>query len=308
MFPYPNISTISLFGVQVSVFVLLVLVGIAAGIMFVSHRARRLGISFDEQWGATAYGLYMGFICAHLTTLVFYEPHKLENHGPLILLHIWHGLSSIGGFVGGVAGLAVYYRRPGRSVLTQAFLLVAPLLAACVTIVSRPGGKIALAASVAAIFWYYRRSRMPWLRQVEIGFQGLIIAWIFGRAACTLIYDHPGAPTDFLLGFAYLDGVVRHNLGFYEAIYTTVVLLPAMFMLQHRGVRDGMIMVVLALLYSPARFLADFLRATDLPLSEPRLMGLTPGQYGSVVLFIAALVLLRWIRHRPTEVAADQVT
>lgn len=307
MFPYPDINFIFIGGVRVSVFVLLVMLGIGVGLVYLSRRARASGYSFNEQWGATAYGLYAGFALAHLTTLVFYEPHKLETHGPLLLLHFWHGLSSIGGFVGAVAGLAVYYRRPGKPALIQVALLVAPFAASCLTLASRFGGKVALAVSVAAIFWYYRSPRVPWLRRLELAFQGVTVAWVFGRAACTLIFDHPGSPTDFVLGFVYMDGVVRHNLGFYEALYTALVLLPVMLVMDHRGVRDGMILATLALLYGPARFLSGFLRATDLTHAEPRLLGLTPGQYGAALMTVVALGLLGWIRRQPAPHAKQRL-
>jgi phosphatidylglycerol:prolipoprotein diacylglycerol transferase len=47
--------------------------------------------------------------------------------------------------------------------------------------------------------------------------------WILGRAGCFVAYDHPGRATTFVLGQAYKDGVVRHNLGLDEAIYTVLI-------------------------------------------------------------------------------------
>lgn len=44
-------------------------------------------------------------------------------------------------------------------------------------------------------------------------------AWFLGRVGCSLAYDHPGTPTSSFLGEAYVDGIVRHNLGLEEALY-----------------------------------------------------------------------------------------
>jgi len=46
-----------------------------------------------------------------------------------------------------------------------------------------------------------------------------------GRTGCFLAYDHPGSETSIVLAQRYSDGVVRHNLGLDEALYTLPVAL-----------------------------------------------------------------------------------
>jgi phosphatidylglycerol:prolipoprotein diacylglycerol transferase len=111
--------------------------------------------------------------------------------------------------------------------------------------------------------------------------------------------DHPGGYTDFFLGFQTHDGV-RHNLGFYELIYTVVVLIPAMWVWGKPDATPGRITALLALLYAPARFGLDFLRSTDQVRSDPRYFGLTFGHYSS--LFFMAIGL--WMLWRQREDAA----
>ena len=60
-------------------------------------------------------------------------------------------------------------------------------------------------------------------------------------------------------------------------------------------------------------FESDFLRATDLEQSDARYYGLTPGHYGSIVLFIVGLVVMLWVYKSkepsvPWEISADRPT
>ena len=51
------------------------------------------------------------------------------------------------------------------------------------------------------------------------------------------------------------------------------------------------------LLYAPVRFGLDFLRNTDLEgRADARWLGLTPAQYGMILMFIAGVVLVPKLR------------
>jgi phosphatidylglycerol:prolipoprotein diacylglycerol transferase len=119
--------------------------------------------------------------------------------------------------------------------------------------------------------------------------------WIFGRAGCFVAYDHPGLATTFVLGQAYKDRVVRHNLGLDEAIYT-VLIAVLFFVLGRRPRLPGFFLAALMILYAPFRFGADFLRIIDV-----RYFGLTPGQYGCVALLLAGAAILVFGRRSETR-------
>lgn len=123
-------------------------------------------------------------------------------------------------------------------------------------------------------------------------------AWMFGRLGCFVAYDHPGRPTSFFLGQVYKDGLVRHNLGLEEALYTMVI--AAIFYVLGRKPRhDHFFMSLFLILYAPFRFLVDFLRTVDV-----RYLGLTPGQYGCIALVVIGLVLVRQRPVTPTPAPA----
>jgi phosphatidylglycerol---prolipoprotein diacylglyceryl transferase len=114
------------------------------------------------------------------------------------------------------------------------------------------------------------------------------VGWMFGRMGCTVAYDHPGVQTSFFLGQRYSDHVVRHNLGLYEAIYTVAIVVLFQVLSRRKSRLPGFYLGLLPLVYAPVRFALDFLRIED-----ARYFGLTPGQYGSVALVAAGLLVFR---------------
>src|SRR5262245_38006494 len=154
-----------------------------------------------------------------------------------------------------------------------------------------------LAGALLGLGLYYGWSRRPWLLAADLLAQGLVIGWVFGRLGCTLVHDHIGRPSEFLLAVRFPGGP-RHDLGLYELLYTVVVLVPAVVVLNRRPRPPGTSVAVLALLYAPVRFLLDFLRQTDLPGADVRFLGLTVAQYGCIVLAGIGIGLLVRIRRR----------
>lgn len=124
--------------------------------------------------------------------------------------------------------------------------------------------------------------------------------WLFGRAGCFLAFDHVGAPTDFFLGELYRDGVVRHNLGLEEALFT-LPLIVLMVILGRKPRPAGSLVGALAVAYAPGRFLLDFLRVDD-----DRHLGLLVSQYASIVLFLFGLWMLWTCYRRGHEVAPSE--
>ena len=123
-----------------------------------------------------------------------------------------------------------------------------------------------------------RRRGAPPLPYLEALLFGLVPGWVIARLGCTIAFDHPGRVTTFFLGMADAGGVVRHNLGFYEALWTLVI---ALVLYALRGYRPfpAFPFALVFLLYAPVRFAFDTLRIDDRTY-----FGLTPGQYFSVIL------------------------
>lgn len=133
---------------------------------------------------------------------------------------------------------------------------------------------------------YFRWKKVPVIKYGEVLIFGLVPGWIIGRLGCTIVFDHPGRPTDFFLGMADPSGIVRHNLGMYE-MFLAIFLTITLYSIRDKRPFDGFHVAVVMLAYAPIRFLLDTLRVAD-----KTYLGLTPGQYFSVMLMVMALI---WI-------------
>lgn len=252
----PDIKTVELITigpVHLTPFGPLVAIGILAGRAFTLHRAQQAGIDRDEMDDVILYTLLAAFFFAHLVEAVFYHPEQIARQGPVYLLKFWKGISSFGGFFGGIFGFLFYvYKKKVRSPL---------LYAECIL-------------------------------------QGLVLGWIFGRLGCTVIFDHPGEFSNFFLAFQQPEGA-RHNLGFYEFLFTLLILFPATLMLHHLKARPGTYSAAILILYTPVRFFLDFLRVGADRGGDVRYLSLTPGQYGSIILFMLGIFIAIKLMNTP---------
>ena len=219
-----------------------------------------------------------GFVVAHFYSVLAYFPREAMRD-PLLLLKFWEDISSFGGFAGGLLGLWLFFRFKARDVDAA--------------------------------------TRLRYLDVIAYVFP---FAWAIGRIACTVAHDHPGTVTTFPLGIrlvspeaqAYIASFYReagrlaelpppavlakmafHDLGWYEFLYMSCLMIPAFLALDRKPRPPGFFLIAFLLLYVPARFFLDFLR-----IGDARYFGLTPGQYAGVPIFLAAVILLVRIARR----------
>lgn len=145
-----------------------------------------------------------------------------------------------------------------------------------------------LGAFIGLALWFRKNKKSDWLPFMDSIVEGLVVGWIFGRAACTAVHDHPGKLTDFFLGIHYPDGV-RHDLGLYEMLFTLLILLPVTLGMHRLKPPAGSYLAVVSVLYAPLRFFLDFLRKEDGTKSDMRYLGLTPAQYATLALLLAGI-------------------
>jgi phosphatidylglycerol:prolipoprotein diacylglycerol transferase len=109
MIPYLNIPPLVLGPISIHPFGVLAVVAILVGSWVTLHHARRLGVDEQVIRSALFWILVGGFIGAHLIAVLAYEPEKVAKD-PLLLLKVWKGLSSTGGFLGALVGLLLFAR------------------------------------------------------------------------------------------------------------------------------------------------------------------------------------------------------
>lgn len=239
MMPYIGATVVKLGPIPIQVWGFFVAGGIVAGTWLSARFARRQQLDPDMIWRGASWIVIAAFVGARILHVMAYEPAYYWQH-PLESLMFWHGgFSVMGGFLGAIAGFALFVR---------AYTL-------------------------------------DWIRYSDAFIYGLPLGLGCGRIGCYLIHDHPGTATDFFLGVRHPDGQTRHELGLYDALQ--VFPLAVVYAFLARRQRPPLYFARLFLVwYGIARFLLDFLRLVD-----TKYAGLTPGQYGGLLMVAAGIML-----------------
>ena len=176
------------------------------------------------------------------------------------------------------ASLGLYYPERLPTILAQQPLQLLAIGAS----MSSYGG---LGGGALGALLYGRRHRLSLRAYGDALTVGWLAGWFFGRLGCALTHDHPGLATDFVLAVQFPDGP-RHDLGWYEWLYT-ICLNLLVLAIWRRPLPAGTLMGLVSSGYGAGRFGLDFLRVGD-----ARYSGLTPAQYGSIVLLLVGMWVL----------------
>ncbi|MBN2797780.1 MAG: prolipoprotein diacylglyceryl transferase [Deltaproteobacteria bacterium] len=246
----------------------LVAIGFVVALELARHRGLRMGIDPRDVVDGAVFIAVSAFFMAHVVTVLAYHPERLAEDGIWSLLKVWEGFSSYGGFLGAILATVIFFR------------------------------------------WIRPR---PFWRFADLIAFGFPFGWLFGRMGCSVVHDHVGKKTDFFLAMDFDHGLfgagdpapwadgVRHELGMYEAMFMVPVA-AAFWLLGRKDRPPGFFAGLFAVVYAPVRFGLDELRNTDLAWADARYYGLTPGQYGSLLLFLAGAAVLAtrdWRGFRP---------
>jgi phosphatidylglycerol---prolipoprotein diacylglyceryl transferase len=203
-----------------------------------------------------------GFLGAHVLNAIFYEPSRLKED-PLLLIKVWEGISSYGGFIGGFAGFLYFYRKiPGLNALRWSdmslFALVPGFMfgrIGCATVHDHMG--------IATTF--------PLAVDVPVTLQ----SDLFGRAIAEgTRFGPPG---------------LHHDLGLYEVPLVFAIWIFVLLIARIKDRKDGAITAFVAVAYAVPRFFLEFLRREE---SDPRYFGFTPAQYFSMITLLAAALII----------------
>ncbi|HWL87593.1 MAG TPA: prolipoprotein diacylglyceryl transferase family protein [Polyangiaceae bacterium] len=297
MLPYIHVSDIQLGPIPLHPFGLLVATGVLIGTALSMWRARQRGLDIDRLNSFITWMLVAGFMGGHMLDEIFYHPTEIARFDnghfewvrPWSLFLLWEGLSSFGGFIGGLIGVLLW----------KYYLLEPKVNLGPVTLV-----------------WFKRRSEaQPVLPFCDLILSVFPVAWIFGRSGCSVVHDHPGAraPADafFAVGYPFPDANMhprvdqfiklihgtfpRYDLGLLELMFT-VFLAAAFALTWRRKLPTGTYVVATAFAYAPVRFGMDYLRLADERGADPRYGGLTPAQWACIGLFTFGVLLLLRVR------------
>jgi phosphatidylglycerol:prolipoprotein diacylglycerol transferase len=109
--PYVEHPVLSIGSYQLQAFRMLALLAIVVEYAIVVKRAPRHGFTSEQASSLIAWATVLGLVSAHVFDVLAYYPERLRAD-PLELFRVWGSLSSWGGMVGGIGGLAfVAWRR-----------------------------------------------------------------------------------------------------------------------------------------------------------------------------------------------------
>lgn len=267
MFPYIHIPVYHLGPIDLDPWGLLVISGFVLGLEIARARGLAKGLDVRDIVDGVTVTVLSGFVFGHLVHVLAYHPEMIDQQGFAAIYRIWAGFSSFGGFLGAVIGSVLFYK--------------------------------------------VIRKRDYWAH-ADVVMYAFPFAWIFGRGGCALVHDHIGRPTDFFLAVNFdnmMPGMgVRHDLGLYECFYSMFIS-AVFFALRKKQWPAGAFLALWCFLYAPVRFCLDFLRRVDqipgVPLSpDVRWVGLTPAQWGCLVMLGAGTAILLRVRGQMARAAA----
>jgi phosphatidylglycerol:prolipoprotein diacylglycerol transferase len=248
--PYFDVPTLG----PLQPFGMIVAVGVLVGAWVMRVYAEKRGVDDDDLRGLTGWITVTGFIGAHVFDVLVYNQAELEKD-PLILLKLWQGISSYGGFIGGTLGYLFFcwWKR------------------------------------LIPLFWS-DTGLLGLLVAFSIGRIGCTIVHDHVGTATTFFlgFDYPREALHdrgILDEFASNAPVIRAwNLGLMELLYlipVNILVLWVAFKGKPRPI--GFLTVIIGGLYAPVRFVLEFARHTK---TDPLYFGLTFAQWCSIFVFV----------------------
>lgn len=248
--PYFQSPVVELpFGQKIDLFGVLSAAGVMLGAYLGAKAAKKYAPGNDDPLrDVVPWTVGFGLLGGHLLHLFGYHPELITKDDPWVILRVWDGLSSMGGVLGALFG----------------------------------------------IFVYFRKEKIPVWPYLDAFALGTAPGWAVARVGCFFVHDHPGVKTDFPLALDFPGGP-RHDLGLYD-VFVLSGIAVVLYTAKRFRPNSGRLMALLAMLYSPARFFLDFLRASDMSFVDRRYWGLTPAQYIVAGLFFTGVWL--WFASR----------
>jgi phosphatidylglycerol:prolipoprotein diacylglycerol transferase len=136
-------------------------------------------------------------------------------------------------------------------------------------------------------YFYIRINKLNYWKYGDLAAVTTAIAHVVGRVGCILgDGGHIGKITTMPWG-VIVEGQLRHMTALYDLVAELIIFGILLYLLRKKSF-DELLLPIYILLYTPQRFLTDFLRV------DPTYYGLTGTQYASIILFfVFGFILLK---------------
>ncbi len=271
--PFFGPLTLGVFGPTVAIGVL---VGMQFSLRYAKHKDLDEWMARDQIF----WTLVFGFVISHWVSVIFYFPERMYED-PWVLLMIWNGLSSVGGFAGAFIGMRWFLWRHKQPVLVYADMNMYGLLIGmifgrlgCSMVHDHPGVQTDPTNPFAV---------GPWPCPCPDGGR-----WLSSCCA-------EGA------------GVWRYDLGLIEFVILLALGGFIYFLYDWRKAPAGQLTGIISLVYGPTRFLLDALREPEVSANvsapDARYLGLTPAQYATIAFTLVGIYLVFVRKPKPSDQA-----
>jgi phosphatidylglycerol:prolipoprotein diacylglycerol transferase len=145
-------------------------------------------------------------------------------------------------------------------------------------------------AFIGLLYWRHK-FQAPTIVYADVVASAFPLSWVFGRSGCSIAHDHPGMLSNAWFAVQYPEGG-RFDLGFLEMALTIPLAITFLFLMR-KPRPPGFFLGIMCIAYAPTRFALDFLRVQE-PYhgdADPRYGGLTPAQWGCLLLLSAGIAL-----------------
>jgi phosphatidylglycerol:prolipoprotein diacylglycerol transferase len=248
------------------------ILGLEAG----RYRAIKLGLDIRDIYDAGLMTVGMGFFVGHIIHVIPYNMDMIETDGWIVLLEVWKGFSSTGGFIGAIIGsyvFLVWIRKRNYWIHADVIMWAFP-------------------------FGYIFGRLGCFTAHDHIG--------VVSNSFIAVNYPAKGTAACEALSNPYFCVGPRLDMALLEASWLAVICLVFWFT-RTRKFPTGTYLALWCLMYSPMRLVLDNFRNQDLLGADVRFLGLTPAQYWALTTFSFGLGLILFLRYRPLVVQDEAI-
>ena len=155
----------------------------------------------------------------------------------------------------------------------------------------------ALVGFLIATWLYGRKHKVNIFKLLDLVAISVPLGYIFGRIGNFLNKGLIGRQTDVPWGI-YVDGILRHPSQLYEAFLEGFVVFVILYIYRGKKRFDGELIALYGILYSMARFIAEFFRKPDIQLGFVFDGWMSMGQVLSIAMTFVSIALYIYLLKR----------
>ncbi len=196
----------------------------------------------------------------------------------------------IGVILGARLGYILFYDPHTAYYLTHPWQIFNPFMDGVFVGISGMSYHGALVGFLLGTWLFGKRHKVDILKLLDLVAISVPLSYVFGRIGNFLNKGLTGRTTDVPWGI-YVNGTLRHPSQLYEAFLEGFVVFVILYMYRRKKRFDGELIALYGILYSIARFVAEFYRKPDFQMGFVFDGWMTMGQVLSIFMAFVSIIL-----------------